>query len=80
MIRLIVPPCLAVAMSTVALAHPGDHSHFSANEMLVHISEPTHAALVAAIVALVGVLAWRGIRRSHAQARKASRMSRRDWT
>jgi hypothetical protein len=49
----------------------------SAHELAAHFVEPTHAALLATIIALVGALAWRSVRRSHAEERGAERKKKR---
>ena len=63
------PAVIAHAMP--AQAHPGGHSHMSFLELLQHLTQPDHLALLALAVG-VGLIAYRWGRRIEARAKAAA--------
>ncbi len=64
------------ALTTPALAHPGKHGHLSPLELVHHLAEPDHLALMALAVFVVwGILRWNVS--SKAKARVVARFRKR---
>ena len=63
---------VASLLATPALAHPGGHEHMTFLELVQHVAQPDHLALLALIV-IVGWLAFRSGRRIEAKAKAAAR-------
>ena len=64
------PAVIALVGAAPALAHPGEHGRMSTLELLHHIAEPFHLALILATGAIVGGLIWGGGRLSAVRAKR----------
>lgn len=59
----------ALALWSPALAHPGDHSGFTAGRLLDHLLQPDHLVFMV-LIAAAGALAYRAGRRTQPRARE----------